>query len=156
MLKGIQDFFRRRIEPGLLDQRPADDDPLRLATAALLVEMMRMDRTINEVERASVATTLTREFAVAPEALDELIALAGEEAAGATDYYQFTSLINRSATAEQKIAIIESLWRVAYADGHLDDHEAHLMKKIAGLLHVPHAEYVNAKARARAAAAPKG
>lgn len=155
MLKGIQDFFRRRIEPGLGGLVDVGHSGLRLATAALLVEMMRMDRTITDAERDSVAATLIGELAVEPAALEELLALAAEEASAATDYFQFTSLINRSASPSQKVALIESLWRVAFADGHLDDHEAHLLKKIAGLLHVPHAEYVNAKSRARDAASPK-
>lgn len=156
MLGSIQDFFRRQIEPKLADPDSAGDSGLQLATAALLVEMMRMDRDILEAERASVVATLTREFGVEASALDELLALAEAEAREATDYFQFTSLINRSASAVQKVRIIESMWRVAFADGHLDDHEAHLMKKVAGLLHIPHADYVMAKTRARDSAAPKG
>ncbi|HEY5763239.1 MAG TPA: TerB family tellurite resistance protein [Rhodocyclaceae bacterium] len=156
MLGSIQDFFRRQIEPKLADPGAADDSGLKLATAALLVEMMRMDRSVLDAERASVVATLTREFGVAASAIDELLALAEAEAQEATDYFQFTSLINRSASAAQKVRIIESMWRVAFADGHLDDHEAHLMKKVAGLLHIPHADYINAKTRAREGVARKG
>lgn len=156
MLGKIQDFFRRQIEPGLAGPDSGDDAGLRLATAALLVEMMRMDRDIRDAERASVAATLRREFGVEAAAIDELLALAEAEARQATDYFQFTSLINRSASAAQKLRIVESMWRVAFADGHLDDHEAHLMKKVAGLLHIPHADYVTAKTRAREGVAGKG
>ena len=76
-------------------------------------------------------------------------ALAAEEARLATDYFQFTSLINKSFSAEQKVQVIEYLWQVAYADGHLDAHEQHFMRKIADLLYVSHADYVGAKQRAR-------
>jgi uncharacterized tellurite resistance protein B-like protein len=151
MLDAIQDFFRRRIEPQLDSGGTANAPALTLATAALLVEMMRLDQSIHDAERHSVVDTLRREFGMDGTELDELLALAEAEAAQATDYFQFTSLINRHCAAGQKVAIVESLWRVAYADGHLDDHEAHLMRKIAGLLHIPHADYVAAKARARSA-----
>ena len=42
----------------------------------------------------------------------------------------------------------------AYADGHLDAHENHLISKVAGLLHVTHGEYIAAKLRAKQAAGP--
>jgi hypothetical protein len=81
------------------------------------------------------------------------MALAAEEARLATDYFQFTSLINRNFSAEQKVQVVEYLWQVAYADGHLDAHEQHFMRKIADLLYVSHADYVGAKQRARRATA---
>ena len=78
-----------------------------------------------------------------------LLDLAEQEARQASVYYQFTSLINKTCSADQKIRIIENMWQVAMADGHLDAHELHLMRKIADLLYVGHADYVAAKQRAR-------
>ena len=52
---------------------------------------------------------------------------------------------------EQKIAIVELMWRVAYADGRLSADENHLMRKIGELLYIPHGAYVAAKLRAREA-----
>ncbi|MBS1132837.1 MAG: hypothetical protein H6R16_3839 [Proteobacteria bacterium] len=72
----------------------------------------------------------------------------------AIDYFQFTSLINKSCTAEQKIVIIENLWLVAMADSHLDALETHLIRKIADLLYVSHADYISAKLWAREATKP--
>ena len=83
------------------------------------------------------------------QACDTLMALAAEEARLATDYFQFTSLINKNFSAGQKVQVVEYLWQVAYADGQLDAHEQHFMRKIADLLYVSHADYVAAKQRAR-------
>ena len=41
------------------------------------------------------------------------------------------------------------MWRVAYADGHLSEHERHVMRQIADLLHVPQGAYVHARMRAQ-------
>ncbi len=122
---------------------------LHVATAALLLEMMRMDASITAAETASVTRSLQRRFGLGAAQVDALMALATEEARLATDYFQFTSLINKSFSAEQKVQVIEYLWQVAYADGHLDAHEQHFMRKIADLLYVSHADYVGAKQRAR-------
>ena len=70
----------------------------------------------------------------------------------ANDYYQFTSLINRHFGQQQKQYVIELMWRVAYADAELAAHENHVLRRIAELLHVTHADYIAAKMRARNAA----
>ena len=52
----------------------------------------------------------------------------------------------------QKLRMVELMWRVAYADGQLGEHERHVMWRIADLLHVPQGAYVHARMRAREAA----
>lgn len=151
MMATIKQFFSRFIEPGMRAQVAESEHALQIATAALLLEMMRMDDRIHESERAAIGITLCREFGLTDAQYRTLIALAEQEAQDASGYYQFTALINRTCDAAQKARLIENLWRVAMADGHLDAHELHLMRKIADLLHVGHADYVAAKQRARAA-----
>lgn len=154
MIASIQRFFSQFIEPGI--QRDGDGtggaQALQVATAALLLEMMRMDDRLDEAERTAIAATLREQFGLDAAQLDALVTLAEQEARQANDYYQFTSLINRSCDAGQKVRIVENLWRVAMADGHLSAHELHLMRKLADLLYVGHADYVAAKQRAREAA----
>jgi uncharacterized tellurite resistance protein B-like protein len=52
---------------------------------------------------------------------------------------------------EDKVRMVEHLWRVAYADGVLTAHENHLMRRVSDLLHVPHGAYISAKMRAKQA-----
>ena len=152
MIASIRDFFSQMIEPAVTAQGAAADHALHLATAALLLEMMRMDSSVTAAETAAVARSLQTRFGLDAAQVDTLMALAAEEAKQATDYFQFTSLINRSFSAEQKVQVVEYLWQVAYADGNLDAHEQHFMRKIADLLYISHADYVAAKQRARDAA----
>ena len=149
MIAGIKEFFTQFIETGLRHSEIDKGKALQIATAALLLEMMRMDDKILDVERDSVTKTLLRMFGMDSEQLKTLMDLAEQEARQASGYHQFTSLINRCFDADQKIRIIENLWYVAMSDGHLDAHETHLMRKIADLLHVSHADYVTAKQKAR-------
>lgn len=153
MIASIKGFFSQFIEPGTTQADAAGEKALQIATAALLVEMMRMDKHIAVEERASIVKTLREQFNLQAEQLDTLLELAEEEARQASSYYQFTSLINKSCSAEQKSRIIENLWHVAMCDGHIDAHENHLMRKIADLLYVGHADYIAAKQRARVSAA---
>lgn len=153
MLKTITDFFSKMIAPELTASGQHPEQALQVATAALLLEMMRQDQENKGIEAETVVAALREQFGLARDELQTLLDLAEQEARDATGYHQFTSLINKSCTAEQKCRIVEYMWQVAYADGHLDAHEAHLMRKIADLLYVPHADYVAAKQRGREAAA---
>ena len=150
MIAGIKRFFDQMIAGD--DGRPtrSPELALQIATAALLLETMRMDDRIAPEELATVALTLQQQFSLDAAALEELLALAEQEVRQATDYYQFTALINTGFDAAQKARVIEYMWQVAYADGHLDAHEQHLLRKIADLLYVSRADYVAAKQRARA------
>jgi uncharacterized tellurite resistance protein B-like protein len=149
MIASIKEFFSQFIEPGTRPDATGGAHALQVATAALLLEMMRMDSQLKPEERDAIAATLRREFTLSADELATLVALAEQEARQAHDYYQFTALINKSCDAAQKVRIIENLWHVAMIDGHLDAHELHLMRKLADLLHVGHADYVAAKQRAR-------
>jgi uncharacterized tellurite resistance protein B-like protein len=96
-----------------------------------------------------VVAALRETFSLADEELSRLVELAEQTARTASDFHQFTSVINDGFSQEQKIRIVEYMWQVAYSDGHLDAHESHLISKVAGLLHVTHGEYISAKLRAK-------
>lgn len=122
---------------------------LQLSTAVLLIEVMRADPTIAPSERDAVLHALRTKFALAEQELHSLLELAHETAQTAYDYQRFTSLLNERFSQPQKIAVVEAMWQVAYADDHLDAHENHVISKVAGLLHVTHGEYIAAKMRAK-------
>ena len=65
----------------------------------------------------------------------------------AVSLYEFTAVINDQFDREQKIDLVEMLWRVAYADQELDQYEEYFVRKIADLLHVSHKDYIQAKLR---------
>ena len=148
MLNLLKDFFEQHLAP----TGPAPKhDPIPVATAALLVEVMRMDGTIDQVERDAVLKAVRDKFALDPADAEAVVRLAEAEAASATDFHQFTSLINRHFGADDRARVVECMWQVAYADGTLDAHEKHLIRKIAALLHVPDSAYIAAKMRAKEA-----
>lgn len=126
---------------------------LQLATAVLLVEVMRSDSHISAAERAATLSALRAKLALSDDELARLLAQAEHTAKNSNDYFRFTSAMNEQFTQAQKIQVVEYMWQVAYADAHLDENEQHLISKIASLLHVTHGEYIGAKLRAKQAAA---
>jgi uncharacterized tellurite resistance protein B-like protein len=148
MLRALKDLFDAISTP--VDASPASSEHLlHLATAVLLVEVMRADPALGAQERLAVVAALRQTFALDEDELAKLVELAEQTARTASDFHQFTSVINDRFDQAQKGRVIECMWRVAYADGHLDAHENHLISKVAGLLHVTHGEYIAAKLRAK-------
>ncbi|MCB1647818.1 MAG: TerB family tellurite resistance protein, partial [Pseudomonadales bacterium] len=65
------------------------------------------------------------------------------------DLFQFTELVNDHYTYEQKCSLVENLWQVAFADGRLDKYEEQFIRKVAGLLHLAHSDFMKAKHTAK-------
>jgi len=142
MLSAIKNFF----EQNILSEEDSDlDHQLKLATAALLIEMMLQDDQVHDNEIETVKNALRERFDLTDDECHTLFELAEEEAEDAVDYHQFTSLIARKFTQTQKIKVIELLWSVAYADSHLDSLEEHMVRKIADLIYVSHKDFIKTK-----------
>lgn len=144
MLKSLQAFFEKHAPA-----QPDSEERVGIAAAALFMEVTRMDGDVAEDERAIVLDAIRAKFDLSEDAALELIALGLREAKGATDYFEFTREINRSFSIEQKARLVEHLWRIAYVDKNLHKHEDHLVRKLADLLYVPHAQVIAAKNKAR-------
>lgn len=122
---------------------------LHLATAALLIEMTRVDEHIKPAEQAALVAGIRRIFGLGKDETDELIRLAEQEVQDATCYHAFTSLINKGFSRQQKIRVVEMLWEIAYADQELDMYEEHLVRKLSELLYVSHGDFIAAKLRVK-------
>ena len=148
MLRTLQNLLAA-LQPPPPGAAAADDEHLlQLATAVMLVEVMRSDATFHDDERLAVLAALRDKFELTADEAARLAELAETTAHAATDLYAFTSRINERFEMPQKLKMIEHMWRVAYADGHLSAHERHVMWRIADLLHVPQGAYHHARQRA--------
>lgn len=142
MIASLRKLFGR--EPpvtGVLETR----EPLELATAALLLELARSDFSESPEEVEAIRHLLERRFALSGERLDELIKEAQRRADTAVSLHEFTHRLNQELPEEDKLAIVEMLWRVSHADGRIDKHEEHLVRRIAGLLHISDRDRVRLK-----------
>ena len=142
MLAAIKNFFEQKIAL----EKPIDEEhELKLATASLLIEMMQQDDQCHEDEIKAIKSSLFQKFDLTRDETELLYSLAEQEAKNATDYHQFTTLIAKGFTREQKIKVIKYLWVVAYADDHLDSYEELMVRRIADLIYVSHKDYLKAK-----------
>ena len=148
MIVKIKQFFEQYI---IVTESISEDElehQLQLACAALMIEVLYADYSVDEKELNTLRKTLQDNFDLNKEEAENLIQLAQQEATQATDYYQFTSLINEFYTQQQKRELVTRLWQMAYADHTVHKLEEHLVRRLADLLHVPHSAFIQSKHRA--------
>lgn len=131
---------------------PAGPSRVQLAACALLLELAHADGEFSAEERQHIERTLVRHFGVDETTGAELLRLAEAERAQALDHFQFTRLIAAEYDLGQKMVLAEVMWGVILADGHLSNHETHLVRKLASLMQLDPA-YL---AQARRAASGQG
>ncbi len=149
MLKHIQLFFETHFSMTEQVQLPLEQQ-INIAAAALLIEMTVQDHEQDSAEIATVKSALVENLSLSQKEVDELYSLAEEEKKLATDYHQFTRLIADHYSQSEKIKLVESLWRVAYADNQLDKYEEHMVRRICDLIYVSHSDFIQAKHRVEA------
>lgn len=149
MLKSISRFFENRL--AVKDSLDSKDAVCRvqLASAALLLELMKTDKKISSAEEAAYQEILSNTFSLDKGALKEISELAEEEIREATSLYEFTSLVNEGYCYADKVTLIENMWRIAFADTVLDKYEEQMIRKTADLIHVSHSDFIRAKLSVR-------
>jgi len=109
---------------------------VELATAALLIELAHADSSVEACELVAVRQLLHQHFGVSGETLETLMTDAARRLDGMVSMHEFTYQLDRELPHADKLAVVEMLWRVSNADGHIDTTEEQLIARIAGLLHV--------------------
>lgn len=155
MLGRLREMVLRRLQPGSGEPSAPDrEHALRLAAAALLFEVSRGDGSVDETELLVMRAALRSTLGLSAGEAEELLRAAEAESREAASLYEFTRVLDAELDPGQKKRVVELLWLVAFADGQKDPHEEHLVRRIAGLLHVAHPDFIDAKIKARAESAP--
>ena len=142
MLKQLRDIFSNTLT-GSEKQDPADrDHTLRLATAALLIEVVRADYEEDIKETEAVIRHLQQYFDLTEAETTLLVEEAEAKADHSVSLQDFTRLLHENLSVAEKHAVVEMLWKIALADDHLDKHEDYVVRKVAELLYVTHGDLI--------------
>jgi uncharacterized tellurite resistance protein B-like protein len=125
--------------------KASEHDPLRLATATVLLDIAYADGAFHPSEGEDLAEYLARQFSLPPGDAAELIEAADDLRAETIDHFAVTNYIRRNASLSERIEIVKTMWRMVYADGKLTDYEGYLVRKLADLLGLEHRVMIDAK-----------
>jgi uncharacterized tellurite resistance protein B-like protein len=120
-------------------------DPLRLATAAVLLDIAYADGAFTPSEDGNMVGFLTRRFELSPDDARELLEAADEIRKKTVDHFALTHYIRKNAPLSERIDIVKTMWHLVYSDGHLSEYEGYLVRKLADLLGLEHHVMIDAK-----------
>jgi len=137
----------QRVRDGLCDRKTQEPhyDQLRLATAAVLLDIAYADGEFTPAEGGDIVDYLQRAFNLGAENARELLGAANDIRAAAIDHFALTNYIRKNATAAERVEIVKTMWRMVYSDGRLTDYENYLVRKLADLLGLEHHVMIDAK-----------
>ncbi len=142
-------FFKKIFQNEESEEPTIDDKTSTKACIALLLETSMADEILDESELIALKNTLQKDFQINEDEIDELIDLAKENVEDSTSLYEFTRDIKDNFDAAQRVKLIESMWKIAYADGNIDKYEEHIIRKVSNLIYVGHSDFIKAKLSAK-------
>jgi uncharacterized tellurite resistance protein B-like protein len=146
MLNKIKSLFKKEKISAL---PVIDDYDVNLTCASLIIEVALADKDFDITEINLLKIILKDSYNISPEKIDNLIESAESTVKNNTSLYSYTREINDSLNYEQKIALLDGLWKISYADGTLDKFEEHLVRKISDLIHISHGDFITSKLKNR-------
>ena len=142
-------FFKKIFQNEETEDPNIDDKTSTKACIALLLETSMADEILDESELMTLKNTLQKDFQINKDEIDELIDLAKENVEDSNSLYEFTRDINDNLDAAERVKLIESMWKIAYADGNIDKYEEHIIRKVSNLIYVAHSDFIKAKLSAK-------
>jgi len=149
MLNSIKSYFEAKLKSNEGTEGEISASSSNLASAALLIEVMKSDHELDQRETDEFLDLLQSSLNIPEEELDAMHQLAEEQASKATSLFEFTRLINDEYDYDEKLRLIENMWRMAFSDGELNKYEEHLIRKVSELIYVSHSDFIRMKLKVR-------
>ena len=102
--------------------------------ACLLIHAAKIDENYTTEEKEIIKKTVSKLYPDLDN-LDEIVLKAEKKESDSNHIQEFTKDV-KSLSVENKIIIVETLWRIILSDGKSDIYENNLMRRLAGLLYL--------------------
>jgi uncharacterized tellurite resistance protein B-like protein len=142
MLNKIKSFFFKTKDEVVLTTDAIDTN---LTCASLSIEVALADRDFDDTEISTLKRILENSYSISKEKIEDLVKNAEQDVKDSTSLYEYTRDINDKFEYEQKLELLDHLWRISYADGSVDKYEEHLVRKISDLIHISHGDFIASK-----------
>ena len=151
MFESIKNLWKR--DSGILLRHPLSDLPSeqRIATAVLLLEVIRADLRVTGAEMEVVASSICRACGLSAEEASVVLREAEAKRLERDALNGAARVINSGFSREQKQYLLELLWTVALSDERLERHEDYLVRKLTRMLDMNHLDLIEAKLKAQSA-----
>ena len=133
-------------------EKGKDGDELGMTLAVLMLEVAKSDFEESEAEIQTMTAWLeNQDLGLKSQDVSQLLDSARNEQAGSAGLFEYTRRACERMSMEERVELVEQLWRIAYADGVVDKYEDAAIRKASELLYVSHSDFIRAKFSAEAA-----
>ena len=105
-----------------------------IKVAALLIHAAKIDQNYSEKEEKIIIQALL-EFGIAQKNIQQIVSEGKKIESNSNQILEFTKEVKKMNN-DNKIKIVETLWRIIYSNKEADVYEASLMRRLAGLLYI--------------------
>ena len=131
MFDKLKSIFDKKIEEEI-----EEFDTIQIAISTLMIQTAVYDGVFDEQEKSKILELIKKYFNFNEDQKLSLFKIAMKVNDDSNDMQQFTRILNDNMSEEEKLNIIEMLWKIIISDGHIDDYENALIRKISGLLYI--------------------
>ena len=131
MFDKLKSIFDKKIE-----EENEQFDTVQIAISTLMIQTAVYDGVFDEQEKSEILELIKKYFNFNEDQKLSLFKIAMKVNDDSNDMQQFTRILNDNLSEEEKLNIIEMLWKIIISDGHIDDYENALIRKISGLLYI--------------------
>ena len=120
------------------------EESIQKSICSLMIEVAHADDQLDESELKAMANSLGK-LDIEEEEIQDIVDATLAKSKESISFYEHTRILNDQLDYDQKKEVLNSVWAIAFADGEMDKHEEHLIRRIADLLYLNHKDFINAK-----------
>lgn len=120
------------------------DHSIQKSICSLMIEVAYADDQLDESELKAMAHSLSK-LDIQEDEIQEIVDATLAKSKESISFYEHTRILNDQLDYDQKKEVLNSVWSIAFADGEMDKHEEHLIRRIADLLYLNHKDFINTK-----------
>ena len=125
-------------------EEESKDNSIQKSICSLMIEVAYADNQLDDSELKVMANSLSK-LDIEKEEIQEIVDATLAKSKESISFYEHTRILNDQLDYDQKKEVLNSVWAIAFADGEMDKHEEHLIRRIADLLYLNHKDFINAK-----------
>ena len=130
------------------DQKIQKEEPsfeIELTAAVLAYEIARIDGDISSDELKILMEEIKIIAKKVGKEESEILKIIEIYSNDSISFYEFVEDINKGYTKDEKLSLLEFMWKVAYADGSLDVDEEKLIRRLADMIKIKDMEVLKLK-----------
>tara|TARA_A100001015_G_scaffold286523_1_gene355328 strand:- start:1582 stop:2013 length:432 start_codon:yes stop_codon:yes gene_type:complete len=139
-------FFKREKK---VDEDQQQNFEIELTAAVLAYEIARSDGEISNDELSLLMQEIEKISQKVGKDATEILNIVEMYSKDSVSFHDFIEDINKSYSKDEKISLLDFLWKTAYADGKLDVDEERLVRRVADLIKIKDIEVLKLKNNAK-------